>query len=76
MNIGIFDSFKYNKKINITLFFIKLLMTFKKIILKFYLKKEEKFKLNNYTLFDPIDKIKLSGNYNLIDSLFFTKLQL
>ena len=33
-----------------------------------YLKKEEKFKLKNYTLFDPIDKIKLTGNYNLLDS--------
>ena len=66
-----FDSYKYNKK-KLILHYSSLNYYYdylKKNNFKVsYLKKDEKFKLKDYTLFDPIDKINLKGNYNLLDS--------
>ena len=66
-----FDSFKYNKK--------KLILHYASLKYQYdylkknnfnvnYIKKDDKFNIKEYYLFDPIDKIELSGTYKFIDS--------
>lgn len=66
-----FDSYKYNKK--------KLILHYASLNYYYdylkengfkvnYIKKEDKFNIKEYELFDPNDQIKLEGKYEIIDN--------
>jgi len=69
-----FKSYNFNKK-KLILHFATMkyyfeLLKKKKYNVK-YIKYNEKFNVNNYVIYDPVDKIKLPNKYELVDTPYF-----